>query len=574
MAHRGAGGGDLSMRLALLLSAALLLRLWGTGHGYPDCVAADERPVIMDAVRFVTDGTLEPAHLNYPDLFSYLFSLGLYLAHGLGWLLDVGSAGLSVRLAHYFAPVQVALVGRLLSAAAGVGTVWLTFLVGRRAYGAASGLGGALFAAVSAALVSQARFALPDVTMALLATAAYVPMVEIPRTGRWRDYAAAGLLVGLAMSAKYNAGIALAGLAAAHVLALRREGGHWLDARPLWAAVATALGFLLGSPYWLVLPGPYWQALLNVSSNMQFSLTGATWPHLALLADLLLAEMGWGALALAGCAYAAWRRTPADWIALAVLIPAFLYIGSWPKGGVHYALFCFPLAGLLAARLVVERGGSRRGLWVGGALAVLSLPQVWTALAQGARLRQPDVRQQAARWIEGHVPDGAAVGVYRLDYTPPLKGDIHRRLLRRLARDPAVDAAAAARLRQMDRQLRIYTQLTLEYMGDEPLVPPAYRAGVDLKDPKTRETFRRRWMEYDQLVEWGVRWVILPRAGYARFLKGEAPPPGTAAHYYFHRSRAYVKQFLDGEDGRFRLVQGFGSDAGTGDHLIGIYQVR
>ena len=35
MAHRGAGGGDLSMAAALLLSAALLLRLWGIGHESP-----------------------------------------------------------------------------------------------------------------------------------------------------------------------------------------------------------------------------------------------------------------------------------------------------------------------------------------------------------------------------------------------------------------------------------------------------------------------------------------------------------------------------------------------------------
>jgi len=519
VADRGAGGGDLSMAAALLLSAALLLRLWGIGHGYPDCVTADERPVIMDAVRFVCDGTLEPRHLNYPDLFSYLFALGLYVSHAVGWLLDVGGPAASVRFAHFFEPVKVALVARLLSAVAGVGTVGQTYLLGRRAFGVTAGLGGALFAALSVSLVSQARVGLPDVTMALLATAAYLAMVGMARTGSRRDYILAGFLIGLAMSTKYNAGILLPGLAAAHLLCVRRESAGLVDARVAWSGGAVLAGFLLGSPYWLIMPGPYLQALLNVSSNLQFSLTVSQWPRLALLAGFLRVEMAWGALAVAGCLYAAWRRTAFDWIALAVIVPAFLYIGSWPKGGMHYVLFVFPLAGLLGARLVVERLPVGAQRWALPVLFVVSLPQVWTGLQEGARLRRPDVRTVAARWIEESIPDGTTVGIYRIDYTPPLRGDIHQSMLRSLAQRNAASPELSARLREMDRSTPIYTQLTLEYFADGPLVPRAYRGSVDVTDPKTREIFRRRWMEYDDLKRWEVRYVVLPSAGYARFLE-------------------------------------------------------
>ena len=59
----------------------------------------------------------------------------------------------------------------------------------------------------------------------------------------------------------------------------------------------------------------------------------------------------------------------------------------------------------------------------------------------------------------------------------------------------------------------IYTQLTLEYFSDPPIVPREYRAGVDLRDAKTRETFRRTWMDHEELRRWKVEYVILPSQG-------------------------------------------------------------
>ena len=92
---------------------------------------------------------------------------------------------------------------------------------------------------------------------------------------------------------------------------------------------------------------------------------------------------------------------------------------------------------------------------------------------------------------------------------------------------------------------------------EKPLVPPAYRSGVDLRDPKTLETFRRTWMEYPELKQWQVDYIVLPSAGYRRFLDGRAPPPGTAAHYYFTRSRDYIRQFFDPANPRYEMVEEF-----------------
>ena len=598
--------------LATVLSVSLLLRLWGIGHGYPDFVTGDERAVIKDAVRFPYSGTLEPGHYNYPALYSYLFSGGLFVAYWSGWLQDVGGAGVSIGFAHLFHPGKVALVGRLLSALGGVGIAGLTYLLGRKTFGVGVGLGGALFAGISTTLVNQSRYALPDVTMALLATGACIFMVQIGHDGGRRAYLWAGALTGLAISAKYNAGMLVGGLAVAHWLRVRMEskgksGGRMglalgkglVDYRLGLAGGMLLVSFILGTPYWLVAPGRYFQAVLEVSSNLQFSLGATEWPRLRLLVDFLQAELGWGVLAALGCLYGLWRRTPSDWILLAVVVPAFLYIGSWPKGGLHYAIYLLPLAGLLGARMMGEllcagairwklppltgRPGTplanvalaakAKSLMV-AILVLVSLPQLWKDGEQGHRLNRPDLRIEAARWIEANIPDGTTIGVYRIDYSPPLKGDIHRNFLRARIRENARQSERVAQLRELDEQTPIYRQLTLEYFSEEPQVPEEYRGKVDLGDPKTLETFRRTWMEYAELKHWGVRYLALPSAGYSRFFTGQPPPKGTAGHYYFTRSRDYISQFFTAGDSRYRIVQEFAEEAGTAIRKISIVEVR
>ena len=131
-----------------------------------------------------------------------------------------------------------------------------------------------------------------------------------------------------------------------------------------------------------------------------------------------------------------------------------------------------------------------------------------------------------------------------------------------------------ARLRELDRKTPIYTQLTLEYFMEEPRVPEEYRQKIDLGDPKTLETFRRTWMEYPELKHWGVRYLVLPSAGYSRFFTGEPPLAGTAAHYYFTRNRDYIAQFFAAGDPRYRTVREFAEGAGESNRRISIVEVR
>lgn len=565
--------------LAVICTLSLLLRVHGIGHGYPDFVTGDEKNVLITAVGYVYSEDLEPSHYHYPALYSYLFGLSLVVASFTSLIPDVGSLALSVRFTQLFAPAQLAILGRSISAFAGCGLVALTYLVGRRSYGWRVGLAGAVFSATSTVLVSQSRYALPDVPMALASLGACYYAFGILHHGRRSDYIAAGLLAGLAVSTKYNAAPVAMALAVAHWLRVRKSapGERRYATAEFWSGAAAGLvGFLAGSPYWLITAGKYYQGLAAVLSNTQFSLRSTEWPLLEAVGGICQAEMAWGLLFLIGIGYAIYRRRDSDWVLLSVIVPGFLYIGSWQKSGLHYFVHLLPMAGLLGARALGDTRlvlNSGRGLAL---LLVITLPQVWVSIADGSELSRPRLTTVAGEWIEGNIPDGSTIGIYARDYAPYLSGQDDREFLENLVAENRYlgRAEMASRLSSMMARTRTYRQYALEYELPEPVVPAEYTLTADLEDPKTRQIFSRRLVSHGELRELGVDYLVLPSSGYSRFLTLEEPAAGTAAHFHFVQNRDLIRQFLDQRDPRFTLVREFVDDRGGQRTAIRIVKVN
>ena len=563
--------------LSLLLLLALAVRLYGVHHGYPSLVSGDERPVCKNALRFLVLDTLEPGHFNYPELYSYLFGGALYLYYLSGGLWQLGDLSSSAGFTWFFDPVEVALIGRLLSVLMGVGTVADTFFISRRAYGEQVAAGAALFAAFSALLVQQSRYALPDVTMAFFASVACLFLVGIALRGDRISYLAAGFFIGLAISTKYNGGMLLCGLLASHLIHPRRRPG-WkglLNLGIFLSLGALLLGFFLGSPYWLISFSKYYQALRYEQANVQFSLQAGNYPWLSPLIGLWSSEMAWGLLGTLGAIYALRRRTPSDKLLLAILLPAFLYIGSWPKGGLHYAIFLFPLLGVLGSRFVLEVKGNSLARYAPILLLAISLPNIWSAFQTGRNLSREDVRITAARWIETSIPDGTTIGVYSSEYYPPLKKTyIEWRILREMMQTKSQYPEIVTSLKNLEEETSFYAWIDLEFSMDHVYVPPEYEHTVDIQNPKTRRIFSRNYLSYEKMKSRGVEYAILPEASYSRFFTGQTPPPGTAEHYHYVRNRDYVDQFFSANDDRFELVREFKPRAGSPGPKISLFRIR
>ena len=96
------------------------------------------------------------------------------------------------------------LISRGLSAAAGVGTVFVVYRLARKLWDEATALVAALFLALTFIHVRDSHFGTTDITMTLLIVVSVSVLLSAHLTGRRHLFALAGLAGGLATATKYN----------------------------------------------------------------------------------------------------------------------------------------------------------------------------------------------------------------------------------------------------------------------------------------------------------------------------------------------------------------------------------
>ncbi|MGI8423288.1 MAG: DUF2298 domain-containing protein [Chloroflexota bacterium] len=215
----GTGPRELAL-LAVILLAGAVLRFTGLNWDGGYHLHPDERFLTMveGAIKpaiAIRSGPNAPTQFQPAGLHEYYFDAarsGLN-PHNVGFGFYVyGTFPLfAVRLvADWFNSVgydKVHLLGRALSGLADLGTVLLTFLIGRRLYGARVGLLGAAFVSLCVMHIQQAHFFVFDSFLVTLIAASFYYCVDIAETGRLRAYALAGTFLGLAAATKLSMAI-------------------------------------------------------------------------------------------------------------------------------------------------------------------------------------------------------------------------------------------------------------------------------------------------------------------------------------------------------------------------------
>ena len=332
--------------------------------------------------------------------------------------------------------VDPLLVGRALAALFDLGTVALTFALGRRVYGERVGLLAAAFVALMVLHVQQAHFYTADVPLVFFVLGSLLFAVRLAEGGRPHQALLAGAWAGLALGTKSSAALLILPLGVALMAnpapALPGRCGARLK-RGLECGAAALAAFALTNPFALLAFPTFWRnvaqqvaiarGVLDVPYTRQFH---ATWPYLYPLVQQLRWGMGWplGLAAFGGLAWAVWRavREPprrVEWVLLAWMVPCFAFVGALYAKFPRYLLPLTPLLALYAARLLTDLD---RSLFIGHCSLVivyLSFVIVHWSLFFGLYC-SPHPWLVASEWFYDHAGRGVVVAVEQWDHPLPL----------------------------------------------------------------------------------------------------------------------------------------------------------
>ncbi len=380
--------------LALVLLLALGLRLWGIRQGLPYAYNSDEDAhFVPRAIGMLTLGW-NPHYFANPPAYTDLLRLVFSAWFG-------GRAGVS----HTFAvnPTAVFTLARVCAALLGTLAVWLLYLAGARLFDRGVALLAAALEAVAFLPVFYSHLALNDVPTLAPLTLSLLGTAGVLRKGRPRDYAIAGVGLGLGCATKYTGGIVLLPLlaaAAAQYLAPtpRRATGAREPAaggegtgppvaagdsrspravpagRPVvvglvLAGAAALVAFLLADPYSVLDFHAFEQGLAHQSSlsgEAQGKLGAPRESGLVYYLWSLTWGLGWvpALAALAGAAMVWWRERKLGWVLVPAPLLFLLFMGSEGRYFGRWLLPIFPILCLLAAFAALQSARvAARAVW-------------------------------------------------------------------------------------------------------------------------------------------------------------------------------------------------------------------
>jgi hypothetical protein len=413
----------LSLLTAVLLAAAVrapaLVAAWPYSH------YVDEGHVMLVVMRLVRDGGWDPGWYTYPSLPLYAIALPARLLAPLyGGLRGETLAGAVPPLLVYelLEPPELLLLGRLLTLIASLAIVVLAGLLARRLAGDLAGGLAALAAALVPALVVRGGIVIVDTWAALFVLACLLLTDRLATSPRPTAAAAAlaGAMGGLALAAKYPAGmvgiafgvaVLLAPFALRRKLLLLAAGG----AGAVLAAVAAMPALVLRPAglraAWQDLDAWYGQP----EASMRF------WPQAVRHAEwdqpLAAPELGWPFLVLAAAGLAValadrrLARRVAGWAVYGAVFVSFAARFSFQpfRNLLPLVAPAAALAALALAWLVSRLPGPRRAWSAAAALAlVFFLGRPALQYAQG-RWQARDSRTEALAWLAPRLAPGDRV---------------------------------------------------------------------------------------------------------------------------------------------------------------------
>lgn len=406
---------------ALLIGA--LLRLYGIRFGLPSNFHPDEVPKVNAVMRMYDSGTLDPQYFLHPSLLLYLTYATNKVLHLLGFA-DGG-----FRESAYLA-------GRIVSFIAGMASILLTYLIGRRLYSAPTGGLAALLLAAFPLHVTCSRYLKEDSLLTFVVMSClFVTILAVQTNRRWL-LLLAGILAGCTAGTKYS-GILMVGVPL---------GAPWIASRRIvpdiswipWAIGAMLIapvGFLITTPYALLNSTKFLHDFASESRHMQngHTVSITAWSQLWMYHFWRSIWPGiTGVVSVAACVafgFLLRRGRLEDLIVIGMALLFYLpaeYVKAKPAPQPErYILPCLPFIAIGLAEFVRVASQYRQRVFRAALpivfILILGAP-LWRS-ATLAREAADDTRDRLALWMKENLPRGSKVLMDWKPYCPNFHGD-------------------------------------------------------------------------------------------------------------------------------------------------------
>jgi len=418
--------------LGVILIAAFILRYKAIKFGFPVITHPDEPVIYKSAVRMIKTRNLHPQTFLYPSFYFYLQALLYKAVFFIGKLRGVFQNFSDVSyLTLYF-------WGRFLTVIMSTGTIFLTYLLGRRLFNQTTALLSALFVSLSFLHWENSFLITMDSPMGFWVLLSFLMSVLI-LTGepKLRHYLLNGLFIGLAIGTKYNAVFVLLPLIAAHLFKASFSFKGLFDKKLLLALLVVPVVFVLTTPY-AVLDFPLFWDFLKLQNRAYQAFPFGIERNAVSYGGYfygLLGGYGIIPMILAGFGlYSIFRKSlPSAVLLISFPLPFYLFMGAYPRVFMRNMVAVVPFLSLLGAFGAFEL---TRYLWrwrsqpkafsrkLGWALSVaVVIGTGWGLCSQGLKeyhhvrvITLPNTRWLAEIWIKKNIPSGARI--IKEYYTP------------------------------------------------------------------------------------------------------------------------------------------------------------
>lgn len=541
--------------LVSILLLALLLRAAALPSGLPDVnryfFDTDEMG-FLDVAMSMGGGDLNPRYYQHPSLLPYLLLVAFGAFFFVGRLAGVFRSPADFAAFYWANKAPFHLIGRSLVVVFGVASVYLVYLIGRRAYGSRVGLLGALFLALAPLHVGYSQIIKTDVPSLFFGLLAVLFSLTLLTDHLRRGALLSGAAIGLAAGTRYPS--ALFVIAPLGALALRGLGTPTdrlrLVGTTLLLGVGALVTFFVTTPYAALdflafrngvtavdrmVRSPEWLMFYRYGSPNWWvtHLVDLASPH-GITGSLFV-------LGAVGLIWALWRRRPEDFVITLPIVAFYVFysLPRWTYSPVQFLLPIVPLVALLSARMLSDVTSPGRSPAVLAVALVLTVALPLSESAGQVRCGlQKRTTRQAREWIEASVLPGTAI-LINSSHAPQLSFTLGSLQRWEKARQPVSSVVAYSRSRREQGMTRLGAVDLLALRRGTLTAPPAYDLHILPEGAAHPEWDYYRLGFRESVRRFGIQYVVTSTYDMERFMNERFDPRLVHDYSYGHRLRFF-----------------------------------